>query len=304
MKKVSVITINFNQPVVTEQLLMSINLSAFYSQLEIIVVDNGSSINPVPDWVIKYPAVRFIRSESNLGFAGGNNLGIEVASGDYYFLVNNDTEFTPGLVERLVKVHETQPNVGVVSPKIRYFYRPDIIQYVGFTPINYYTGRNKCRGEFEKDTGQYDNLTGQTGFAHGAAMMVKKEVVEKVGLMEVNFFLYYEEMDWCEKIRRAGYQIWVEPRALIYHKESMTVGKKSPLKEYFLTRNRILFIRKNASPFSIFIFFMFFLVFVTPRNIISYLVNRQYHLLSPLFKAIWWNFTQSQDSKYLGYPID
>ena len=134
MNKVSVITVNYNQPQVTEELLQSIFSLNRYPETEIIVVDNGSRNNPVSDWLNKFPDVRFIRSESNLGFAGGNNLGIEAASGEYLFLVNNDTEFTPGLIETLVSVLDERPEVGVVSPKIRFFHQPDTLQYAGFTP--------------------------------------------------------------------------------------------------------------------------------------------------------------------------
>ncbi|MFX5506310.1 hypothetical protein ABTD43_20225, partial [Acinetobacter baumannii] len=75
--------------------------------------------------------------------------------------------------------------------------------------MNYYTARNSCIGQFERDNGQYDHLLGETGFAHGAAMMVKREAIEKAGLMAENFFLYYEELDWCDRIKRSGYAIWV-----------------------------------------------------------------------------------------------
>ena len=101
MKLVSIITVNFNQPAVTEALLKSIFLTNGYSSIEIIVVDNGSSTNPVPEWRVKYPDVVFIRSNNNLGFAGGNNLGIKQATGDYFFLVNNDTEYTEQLIDKL-----------------------------------------------------------------------------------------------------------------------------------------------------------------------------------------------------------
>ena len=113
MKKVSVITVNFNQPQVTEELLHSIK--GLYSNLELIVIDNGSKVNPIPAWETKYPAIKFIRSDKNLGFAGGNNLGIKQATGDYLFLVNNDTEFTAGLVEKLVEVMDSNPKIGMVS---------------------------------------------------------------------------------------------------------------------------------------------------------------------------------------------
>jgi len=299
--KVSIITVNFNQPAVTEEFLASIGLTDV--DPEIIVVDNGSLTDKTPQWRIRYPDVTFIRSEKNLGFAGGNNLGIRQAKGEYLFLVNNDTEFTPGLVEKLAGVLDAQPEVGMVSPMIKYFSDKNLIQYAGYTPINYYTGRNSCVGQRENDNGQFDNITGPTAYCHGAAMMIRKTAVEKAGLMNENFFLYYEEMDWCEHIKRAGYQAWVCTSALIYHKESISVGKKSDLKEYFMTRNRMLFIRRNAPIFKQCVFYPYFILFVAPRNLIGYFKKKNYTFIPMLFKAIWWNFTHSKNSSNLGYPI-
>lgn len=304
MNKVSIITVNFNQPKVTEELLHSIFLFNNYTRFEILVVDNGSTINPVAGWTQKYPDVSFIRSELNLGFAGGNNLAIDSASGDYLFFVNNDTEFTPGLVDKLAEILDSNPEVGMVSPKIRFYQQPDTLQYAGFTPMNFKTARNKCIGEFETDQGQYDHLSGKTGFIHGAAMMVRKAAIDKAGRMAENFFLYYEEMDWCERIKRAGFDVWVEPLALIYHKESISVGKKSPLKEFFMNRNRILFIRRNAPTLSKLIFYLHFCLLVTPRNLLKYTLEKRNDLTPQLLKAIWWNITHSKESKDLGFPIN
>ncbi|RVU02717.1 glycosyltransferase family 2 protein [Mucilaginibacter limnophilus] len=303
MKKVSVITVNFNQSLVTEDLLTSISVTNTYSNIEIIVVDNGSKVNSVPEWTVKYPDVKFIRSDANLGFAGGNNLGIAAATGEYLFLVNNDTEFTAGLVETLVKVLDEHPEIGMVCPKIRYFDQPEMLQYMGFTEMNYYTARNNSIGQFETDKGQYDHLTGPTGYAHGAAMMLKRECIDKAGLMSPNFFLYYEELDWCDRIKRAGYQIWLVTSALIYHKESVSVGRVSALKEYFMNRNRILFIRRNAPAFAKLVFCVYFILIVTPRNIIKYLKTGHPNFIKWLFKAIWWNITQNKNSTKLGYPL-
>ncbi len=301
MKKVSIVTVNFNHSHVTDELLASIAAKNTYANLEIIVVDNGSKINPVPVWITRYPNVQFIRSEENLGFAGGNNLGIKAASGDYLFLVNNDTEFTERLVETLVETLDKNPNVGMVSPKIRYFDKPDMLQYAGYTPMDYFTARNSCIGQFETDNGQYDKVTGATGFAHGAAMMVKREAIDKAGLMAENFFLYYEEMDWSDHIKHAGYEVWVNMQALIYHKESISVGKKSLLKEYFMNRNRILYTRRNASTFQKLFFYAYFMLVVTPRNIFFYLKNREFGFIRQLIRAIWWNISNSRDSSYLGF---
>jgi GT2 family glycosyltransferase len=302
MKKVSIITVNFNQPQVTDELLQTI--PGTYINLEIIVVDNGSRTDNPTDWQKKYPAVKFIRSETNLGFAGGNNLGIKAATGDYLFFVNNDTEFTAGLIETLVAVMNANLQVGMVSPKLKYYSNKNLIQYAGYTPINYYTGRNSCIGLRETDTGQYDNITGPTAYCHGAAMMVRKEAIEKAGLMAENFFLYYEEVDWCEHIKRAGFECWVCTDTVIYHKESVSVGKKSKLKEYFMNRNRMLFIRRNAPFFKKFLFCVYFTLMVVPRNLLEYVKDKNYNFIPMLFKALWWNLTHSKNSNNLGYPIN
>lgn len=304
MKRVSVVTINFNQDKITEELLVSIAQTNTYENLEVIVVDNGSTVNPIPLWTNKYPDVKFIRSESNLGFSGGNNIGIAQATGDYYFLVNNDTEFSPGLVQKLVDILDTHPQVGIISPKLVYDFDRSIIQYVGFTQVDYYTCRNRAVGKNEKDTGQYDNLLGQTGYCHGGAMMVKKETCEKAGLMADNFFIYYEEVDWGERINKSGYQAWVRGDAVIYHKESMTVGKNSPFKEYFMNRNRILFIRHNAPAFKAFVFYIYFVLMVVPRNLVRYIKEKKYNFIGLLFRAVWWNITHSKSSTELGYTIN
>lgn len=303
MKTVSIITVNFNHNHITEELLSSITRENKYPAIEIIVVDNGSKINPVPEWKEKYKHVIFIRSEKNLGFAGGNNVGIKAAKGDYLFFVNNDTEFTEGLVDELVTTLDDHPEVGMISPKIRYFDQPEVLQYVGYTDMNYFTARNKQLGQFEKDNGQYDNIVGKTGFGHGAAMMIKREAIDKAGMMAENFFLYYEEMDWCDHIKHAGYEVWINTNALIFHKESVSVGKKSALKEYFMNRNRILFIRRNTPFFKRWIFYFYFVLVVAPRNIIAYMKDGDTNFIAMLLKAIWWNITNKTTSTYLGYKL-
>ncbi|MCW3123427.1 MAG: glycosyltransferase family 2 protein [Flavipsychrobacter sp.] len=303
MRLVSVITVNFNHSSVTEALLDSIFSKNTYAAIEVIVVDNGSEVNPVPGWMQKYPQVKFIRSEINLGFAGGNNLGIKAAKGDYLFFVNNDTEVTADLIGILAGTLDAHPEIGIISPKIRYFDQPNVLQYAGFTPMNYFTARNKCIGQFEEDNGQYDILTGETGYIHGAAMMLRREAIEKAGPMPENYFLYYEEMDWCEQVKRAGYTIWVNMQALIYHKESMTIGSKSALKEYFMNRNRILFVRRSCSFLVRAVFWPYFMLVVVPRNVLGYIKDGQWSFISVLCRAIVWNLTHSKNSTDLGFKV-
>ncbi len=284
---VSIITVNYNQTDVTCEMLDSVRRLS-YPAIEVIVVDNGSSENPAEKIKQVYPAAKLISSEQNLGFAGGNNLGIEAAAGQYLFFVNNDTVLTPDIIENLLKPFEEVENMGVVSPKIYYYDQPELIQYAGYTPINPCTARNRTIGQFEEDKGQYEKPH-SVPYAHGAAMMVSRKVVDKVGMMPDFFFLYYEEFDWCEHIRKAGFEVFYEPKAKIYHKESVSVGRLSPLKTYYLSRNRILFMRRNASRMNLMLFTLFLVIFTIPKNLISFLICGELSLAQSFLRGILWN---------------
>lgn len=284
---VSFISVNYNQAKVTCELLESLK-QLTYPNVEVIIVDNGSSEDPSPFISNAYPETKLIKSGKNLGFAGGNNIGIEAAKGDYLFFVNNDTEVTPDIVEHLLARFETDPQIGMISPKIRYFQQPNLIQYAGYTPINPYTARNNAIGHLEEDKGQH-NEARPTAYAHGAAMMVKKEVIERVGMMPETFFLYYEELDWCEQIRRGGYTIYYEPKSLIYHKESISVGKMSTLKTYYMARNRVLFMRRNASKRHLTVFLLFLMFLTVPKNLLGYLKKFELAHIKAFFSGLLWN---------------
>lgn len=306
---ISIISVNYNELGVTCEFLDSIK-KCRYPNIEVWVVDNASKENSIPYINEHYPEVKTIRSEVNLGFAGGNNLAVERCKGDYLFFINNDAELTEGAIEKLIKAFDTVPQLGVVSPKICFYkavpsgkqvvkssadnakidagQTADIIQYVGTTPIHSLTARNSTLGTGEIDNGQYTELK-STAYAHGAAMMVSRAVIDKVGPMWEDFFLYYEELDWCARIKRGGFDIYIEPNAKIYHKESFTTGKLNALKTYYLTRNRILFMRRNQSILQLTAFTLFLLFFTLPKNILMYLVKRDFMHLKAFLKAIWWN---------------
>ncbi len=286
---VSIITVNFNQLSVTCDLLESIRRQDFQN-LEVIVVDNASRENPAAHLAAHFPEVKFIRSEKNLGFAGGNNLGIREATGDFLFFINNDTELSVGCVQKLVDLLSENPKIGMVSPLILYFSEKTKIQYAGMTAVNPLTARNRTVGQMETNLGQFSKPE-KTAYAHGAAMMMPRSVLQKVGEMPDDFFLYYEELDWCEQIRRAGFEIWVEPRAHIFHKESLTVSKLGALKTYFLNRNRVLFMRRNFGgglrilPFYLFLFFV-----AMPKNALQFLLRGETDNLKAFLQGVFWNF--------------
>ncbi|MBL3658200.1 glycosyltransferase family 2 protein [Fulvivirga sediminis] len=284
---ISIIALNYNQLKVTCEFLESTK-QLKYSNYEIIVVDNHSLENPEAYIKQHYPEVTVVRNEKNLGFSGGNNSGIKIAKGDYYFVVNNDTEVTPDLLDHLLEPFLADESIGIVCPKIMYFDKPDLIQYAGYTKINSFTGRNKAIGQKEKDQGQHDT-PGYTNYAHGAAMLVKKEVVDKVGMLPDEFFLYYEELDWSNRAVKAGFKVFYNPKGVIFHKESISVGKESPLKAYYHNRNRVLFMKRanNMAQFSIFM--LFFVFVVTPKQTLKYTVHSQWAHLRNYYKALFWN---------------
>ncbi|MGX5819035.1 glycosyltransferase family 2 protein [Chitinophaga lutea] len=284
---VSIITVNYNNAAVTCELMTSL-LAIRYPRLEVIVVDNASVEDPTGKIHAIYPAAKVIRSAENLGFAGGNNLGIREAKGDYLFLVNNDTEFTDGLIEGLLDIFRQYPDAGVVSPKFHYFFAKGTIEYAGYRAVDTFTGRNSMIGCREQDNGQYDAVT-ETHYAHGGAMMVSAKALQEVGLMPEVYFLYYEEFDWCEMFKRKGYKVYYQYQSLIYHKESMTTGKNSPLKTYYITRNRILFMRRNVRLAARMCFMLYFTFLTVPKNTAQFIFRREAEHLRAFWRGIFWN---------------
>lgn len=289
-KLLSIITINYNGLKDTCELIESLPLED--DSIEVIVVDNASKQDEATQIEQRYPQIKVIRSRENLGFAGGNNLGIQAAQGKYLFFLNNDTlfrckkedvickMFLP-LIERL----ESSPKIGMVSPKIKFSWGDYLIQFAGYTPLSSITMRNRAIGCGEEDQGQYDT-DHTTPYAHGAAMIVKREVIDKAGLMPECYFLYYEELDWSMMIRRAGYDIWYEPTCTIFHKESQTTGQNSPLRTYYITRNRLLFVIRNNPDATRYLSYLYLIGIVALRDIIKYTLQHRPDLAKATLKGL------------------
>lgn len=280
--ELSIITVNYNGLKDTCALIDSIT---FNEDMEVIVVDNGSKVNEASLLQKRYPDVKAVRSDRNLGFAGGNNLGIKAAKGKYVYLINNDTVFKEFNPHALIKRLESSPIIGMVCPKIRFAWGNNPIQYAGYTPLSPITIRNRAIGFGEEDKGQYDTPH-QTPYAHGAAMMIKREIIDKVGLMPECYFLYYEELDWSMMITRAGYEIWYEPASTIFHKESQSTGQNSPVRTYYITRNRLLLVKRNWSSFYKYLSYCYLILVVTTRDILKYTLQRQFRLTSAVIKGV------------------
>lgn len=283
--KVSVIVVNYNCSALIDDLLDSI-FQIKEIDWEIIVVDNASPNDQI-DWLKgKYPTIMLIKSPSNKGFAAGNNLGIAAATGDYLLFLNPDTVVTANFIFPLLTCLKQDKKIGLVSPKIKYYDQPDRIQYAGCRPMHRITLQAKPIGKNQLDDGQYDGIN-NTAYGHGAAMMIRREIIEKVGLLNEQYFLYYEELDWCQRIKKAGYQIQYVGTAVVWHKESVATGKNSPLKTYYLTRNRLLFARLHIRGGLTLAYSLYFLLIAIPKNI---WVNRRSRLhLKAYFRGLLWN---------------
>ena len=273
--KLSIITINYNGLKDTCELIDSI---PFNNDLEVIVVDNASMNNEASAISAKYPQVKVIQSQQNLGFAGGNNLGIKVSKGKYILLINNDTIFKKFNIQALIDRLESSPKIAVVCPKIRFSWGNNPIQFTGYTPLSKITVRNQAIGFGEEDHGQYDTAH-PTPYAHGAAMLIKREALEKMGLMPECFFLYYEELDWSMMFTRAGFEIWYDPACTVYHKESQATGKNSPLRTYYIVRNRLLLVKRNWKGITKYLSYAYLLGVVGVRDILKYALSGKWELL-------------------------
>ena len=284
-KTLSIITINFNGIKDTCELIDTLPLED--ESIEVIVVDNASKEDEATQIEQRYPQVKIIRSKENLGFAGGNNLGIQAAHGKYLFFINNDTLLRPQTsdLRHLITRLESSDKIGMVCPKIKFSWGDNPIQYAGYTPLSKITLRNHSIGCGEQDNGQYDTPH-TTPYTHGAAMMVKREVIEKSGLMPECYFLYYEELDWSMMIRRAGFDILYEPTCTIYHKESQTTGQNSPLRTYYMTRNRLLFAKRNIKSPQKHLTYLYLIGIVAFRDIFKYTLQHRPDLAKATLKGI------------------
>jgi GT2 family glycosyltransferase len=294
---VSIITLNYNQSELTLQLLQSLQYLV-YSNVEILVCDMNSREEEAKILsAISFPNTEVLFSKINRGFAGGNNWGIEQSKGEYILLLNNDTVVEPTVVGNLLKVLQHSKDIGVVSPKIRHFYNKEIIEYAGFRPMNFYTGQTSSIGFNQVDKPEF-NQPRETASAHGCAMMIARKTLDSIGGLCDDYFLYYEEWDLSLRLQQEKFKVWYEPTTTVFHLGSQSLGFNNPLKEYFLTRNRILLIRRFATPHQLVIFVLFFTFCSLPVNLFRFVVKKQFAHLKAFIKGVLWNLRNSSKPKF------
>ena len=247
-RKVTIVVVNWNGLADTTECLESLQGIA-YPNYEAIVVDNGSSGDDAQLLQERFgDSIRLIVSPENLGFAGGANLAIREAlagDADCVLLLNNDVTVDPEFLDGLVEAAERLPRAAAVCPKIYFHDESTVICSTGGR-VNPWAGtaRQVVRGE--QDRGQYEEIA-ERDYADGACMLIRREALERVGLLDEEYFAYWEETDWCARAAEAGYECYYVPDARVWHK---TARSQTPDAEYYylFRRNALLFLRKRKSP--------------------------------------------------------
>jgi hypothetical protein len=193
-----------------------------------------------------YEKLIIIKNDENYGFAEGNNIGmrfvLENLDSNYLLLLNNDTVVEKDFLSRLVELSESDEKIGVSGPKTLYYHQPQVINSAGCKML-WHMGLGINKGIGETDKGQYNEIS-ETDSLLGACLLIKSSVIRKCGFLDPDFFLLLEETDFCIRVKKAGYRILFDPQSVIYHKEGIS-GEISPLKYYYMYRNRLLIVRKH-----------------------------------------------------------
>lgn len=236
------ITLNWNRREETLVCLRSLERLKFPNK-HILVVDNASADRSQEAITIKYPEVELIVNSENLGFGAGFNVGLRralEAQADFAFIVNNDAQAAPDMLDILVAAATSQ-EAGITAPVIYYSAHPDRVWSAG-------AGRSSLTLELTGDHGRRSppQESTEVEFVSGCAMLIRREVLEQVGVFDERFFLYYEDSDYCLRVRQHGYKILVDPKAVVWHDASVSSGgSDSPSERYWMARSSVLYFRKQ-----------------------------------------------------------
>lgn len=270
VSRIGIVLVNLNGYEDTSVCLDSL-AKITYPNFEVIVVDNGSRDDSGKRLRREYPAVTHLRSEMNLGFTGGNNLGIEHAMKfgcNHVLLLNNDTIVTPSFLEPLVERLESVSDIGAVSGKIYYAPqalngRENVIWYAGSFQ-KWHTGYHHS-GVLEVDSGKFDEPR-DVPYASGCLMLMRGDVIRAIGGLSEDYFIYWEEADWCRRAQQLGYRSVYEPRSIIYHNfRSALLGHETPFHMYMQYRNAFIYARKHYHGIEKLRYWLFYPIYIAYR---------------------------------------
>jgi hypothetical protein len=241
------VILNWNQQQLTLDCLDSL-AKVEYPNLEVILVDNGSTDGSAEAIRSRYPSVIVIENGENLGFSEGNNVGMRYAlahGADYVLLLNNDTVVDPGFVAEMIAVAEADPSCGIVGPKMYYHDEPSVIWCAG-NAIAWSSGCTSRLQAEQQDMHPEVEPPREVDFITACAMAVKRSVIDEIGLLDPRYFIYYDETDWCVRAAAKGFKVVYVPSSRIWHKVSAAMGTASPATDYYMTRDGLLFFSTRA----------------------------------------------------------
>lgn len=255
--KVSIIILNWNNYKDTKECLESLKKIS-YSNYEVIIVDNGSENDSTQKLQKEFPQHTYLYNKDNLGFTGGNNIGMEYAikaGTDFVLVLNNDVIVANNFLELLVNIALKNPNIGIVGPAIYFYREPKKLSPTG-GKINYWRINNKV----------YDLAKPmEMDWIFGCCLLIKREVIETIGYFYVPFFISYEDVDYCVRAKRTGFKVIYEPKARIWHKSGTSLKKVSIFYYYYFNRNKLLFIKRNAPIYIKYFYYFYFSLYLIFR---------------------------------------
>jgi GT2 family glycosyltransferase len=275
--KVYAITLSYNRPKETVECIRSLQ-KMVYPNCEILVVENGSTDDSAEILGKAFPEINLFALKKNVGYSRGFNIGLKwgyMRGAEYFLILNNDTVIDADALSELIRAAESDKVIGFVSGKVYFYNDCSKLQTVGKAddPL-YLAGKHIGYGEY--DLGQYDEER-ELNFIDDVFLLVRRSVYEKIGGYDERFFMHWEETDWCARARRAGFRILYTPKAKIWHKGLLTTSDGMSAEAfYYLTRNQILFMWRNAGENRFRAFTSKLLLMTFPRNIFGFLKHREF----------------------------
>ncbi|NCI49531.1 glycosyltransferase family 2 protein [Sediminibacterium roseum] len=245
--RIAVVILNYNGRKHLENFLPSV-LASTYAGMRVVVADNASTDDSVAFVRERFPSVEILTHERNEGFAGGYNWALKEVESDYYVLLNSDVAVTPGWIEPVVALMESDHNIAACQPKILSYHQPELFEYAGASggwidSLGYPFSRGRIFDVCEKEAHQYDDAR-PVFWASGAAMFVRANVYHRLGGLDASFFAHQEEIDLCWRMQLAGYKVMVCPASVVFHVGAGTLPRGGR-KVYLNFRNNLVMLCKN-----------------------------------------------------------
>ena len=283
--KVGIVIVNYNGLMVLNDCITSLE-KIDYSNYQIVVVDNDSKDDSISLLKKFHPQVEVIENKENLGVAEGNNIGIKYAlkkKAAYILLLNPDTEVKKNFLTKLVKTAKKNKK-ALICPKIYYFSQPKILWYAGGY-MNWFSGTSFHTGQDKKDVGQYQE-TKKVDYSSTCCLLIPAYAFGEIGMMDKKYFVYFDDTDFCARANKKDFSIIYYPKAVIWHKVgSLTGGETSPIAIYYGTRNKLYFMKKNASFLRFYLFLPIFYL-IRMSKIVRFLLKGDFKKIKLIFKAI------------------